>query len=102
MKKKTSIVKQFDQWTIACEKYRFPYLVTMLLLQGNITVPFTLWALYRNGFDKLQVMTILLTTFMVLVANLAAMPTRVTIRIFIFANFIAMCLILFNLFSMPL
>lgn len=86
----------FFQWATDQEFYRLGYLVAMLLFQTCILVPFGLWALTVNGGGSIQLGILVVSSFIVVASNLAALSTKYTIPIFCGVNTLLVIQMIYN------
>lgn len=79
----SSIVTRFFNWCAGQEKNRFGWLGAALAIHGCALTPITLFAIILSGnFIGFWVVA-LVAMGMTLVTNLAAMPTKITIPVFL-------------------
>ncbi len=83
-------ITKFLNWSEEKEPYFIPFLVGMLLIQGNLIVPATVLSIHYTGGGDIQFYVAIVATMSILVSNLAVFPTRKTIPIFVIA--VATCL----------
>jgi hypothetical protein len=79
----TSLLKRFINWCNGQEQYRFGWLAAILSLHGCVLAPLTLFLISMGGMNMVLFAAVIVAMAMTLVTNLAAMPTRVTIPVFI-------------------
>ena len=72
-------------------------MATMLLIQGCVLAPVTLWTIHLSGKSEVMYFLITSLSMAVLVPNLADMPTRITMPIFFVSLFLCVCMNLINL-----
>ncbi len=92
-------ISSFLEWAEAQEFYRLPFLVGMILFQGCVTAPFSLWAMHVAGGGDYQLTAIVLLTFAILTSNLSAQPTKITIPIFTVSTLILLAMTIVNVFT---
>ena len=80
-----SIVKKFINWCTGQEENRLGWLGGILAIHGCVLTPITLFAVILSGTNFALYITTLVAMAMAVVTNLAAMPTRITIPVFIFS-----------------
>ncbi|MEP7375219.1 MAG: hypothetical protein ABI675_17600 [Chitinophagaceae bacterium] len=83
--KKQSIVSRFINWCNGQEKYRFGWLAITLTLHGCVLAPITVLSIALCGNNFVFWGIAIGAIAMPLVVNLAAMPTKVTIPVFVFS-----------------
>ncbi len=79
------------------QNYRLPALVTMIMIHGNITCPLTLWTIHLTGDSSTQFLICTVLTMTIIVTNLAALPTKITIPVFAASTFFLLLMNLYNL-----
>src|SRR6476646_8165572 len=80
----TSVFPKFFKWCAGQEENRLLWLGLALAGHGCILTPLTIFAVILAGTNMVLFMAALVTMAMALVTNLAAMPTKYTIPIFLF------------------
>lgn len=85
------------QWSANLQEQRLPLLAAMLMIHGCITVPLTMVCLNLAGFELVQFSLITLATFAILVTNLAALPTKITIPTYLASSAIHLAVILISI-----
>ncbi len=82
---KKSLFTRFINWCDGQEKYRFGWLGAALATHGCVFTPLTLFAVILSG--NLFIFWVLALTAMgaSLITNLAALPTKITIPVFLFS-----------------
>lgn len=87
-------VKGFAQWCKELESYRYLVLSALLIIQGCILVPATLFSMFyfNVGITGLGVYLTGFTTLAVLVVNIGIAPMK-----WIVSTFIVNCLVLLSL-----
>ena len=83
--KKQSILSRFITWCNVQEKYRFGWLAIIVTVHGCILTPLTVLAIVSGGNNFVFWGIAISAMAMALIANLAAMPTKVTIPVFFFS-----------------
>ena len=91
---KSSLVMRFRAWTDSQENYRLLWLGIGLCGHGCFLTPATVLAVVLAGTNLIFFMTAMATMTMVLVTNLAALPTRITIPIFLLSVLVDLGIIL--------
>ena len=80
---KVSLLSRFMNWSIGQEKNRLLWLGIILALHGCVITPLTVMAVLLAGTHLTLFMIAIVAMGMSLVTNLAAMPTRITIPVFV-------------------
>ena len=80
----TSVFSKFFNWCAGQEENRLLWLGLALAGHGCILTPLTIFAVVLAGTNIVFFMAALVAMAMALVTNLAAMPTKYTIPIFLF------------------
>lgn len=88
-----STQQKFFTWAAGLEEQRLPLLAGMLTVHGCITVPVTMGLLLASGAGLFLLGVMVFTTFAVLVTNLAALPTKITVPTYVFVTAIHLALI---------
>ena len=83
----------FINWCTAQEHNRFVWLGVALAGHGCMLTPLTLAVVLLNGNNLVFFMIAMVAMAMTLVTNLAAMPTKVTIPVFLFSILVDVALI---------
>jgi len=78
-----STQQKFFAWAAGLEAQRLPLLAGMLTVHGCITVPLTMGLLIASGAGLFQLGIMTFATFAMLVTNLAALPTKITIPTYV-------------------
>ena len=90
------MVTNFVRWSDKMQFYRIPTIAAMILFQGCILVPMVLFTMPAAAANiEVPVMTI--STFLIVVLNLADMPTKITIPAFSITTLIAVGMFFFNI-----
>ena len=100
--KKQSIVSKFITWCQAQEKNRFGWLGLILAVHGCVITPITLYIIVMAGNNIAFWGIAMGAMAMSLITNLAALPTKITIPVFVFSLIIDLAIIgtcLFAIFS---
>jgi hypothetical protein len=82
-KEKVSPISRFFSWSANQEKNRLLWLGIILSLHGCILTPLTVMAVLLAGTNLALFVTAIVAMGLSLVTNLAAMPTKITIPVFI-------------------
>ena len=97
--KKQSIVSRFISWCEGQEKYRFGWLGLILAVHGCVITPITLFTILMSG-NNIALWGIAMGAMaMSLITNLAALPTKITIPVFIFSIIVDLAIIGSSLFA---
>ncbi len=97
--KKQSIVSTFFSWCQAQEKNRFGWLGLILAVHGCVITPITLFAIVMTG-NNIALWGIAMGAMGIsLITNLAALPTKITIPVFLFSIIIDLAIIGTSLFA---
>lgn len=88
-----SLVKKFFDWSAGQEKNRFLWLGLILAGHGCVLTPITVMAVLLAGTNMYLFILALVAMGMSLVTNLAAMPTKVTIPVFVLSVIIDISII---------
>jgi hypothetical protein len=91
---KASVFSRFMNWCEGQEKYRFGWLAAALSIHGCALTPITLFAIILAGTNIAFFVLALIAMGMALVTNLAAMPTKVTIPVFLLSIVIDIAIII--------
>ena len=81
----TSVFTKFFKWCTNQEENRLLWLGLALAGHGCILTPLTIFAVVLAGTNLVLFMTAIVAMSMAVVTNLAAMPTKYTIPIFLFS-----------------
>lgn len=79
----TSILAKFINWCEGQEKNRFAWLGAALAGHGCVLTPLTIFAVVSAGNSMALFMVALLAMAIVLITNLAALSTKITIPVFV-------------------
>lgn len=91
-----TIFQSFMIWSNNQQSSRLAFLAAMLMVHGNITAPLALYSMYLADGGLLQLSLITLCSFSILVVNLAALPTKITIPVFVASTLSLLLLIITN------
>ena len=89
--------QKFIHWAAGLQEQRLPILAGMLTVHGCITVPVTMVLMHFAGLEMFQFSLVIIATFSILVTNLAALPTKITVPTFIMANIVHLGVILVSI-----
>jgi hypothetical protein len=89
-----SIITRFTNWCKGQEKNRIGWLGGILAIHGCVITPITLFAIILSGTYFPFYAGALVAIGMVVVTNLAAMPTKITIPVFFFSVLIDIAIII--------
>ena len=79
----SNIFTRFIQWCETQQEKRLSWLGTILALQGCVITPITLFFVTVSGINPVLLSLTICSIVMNLVVNLAAMPTKITVPVFI-------------------
>ena len=82
---KTSVVARFLDWCTGQEEYRYGWLGAAIASHGCIFTPLTMFAIILSGNNIFFWFLAIIAMMMTLVTNLAALPTKYTIPVFLFS-----------------
>ena len=92
-----SALSRFIAWCTDQEKFRFGWLATIIAIHGCVLAPITVLAI-TLGTNHMAYWGMAIGAMAIaLVANLAAMPTKITIPVFFFSVLVDISLIVVNL-----
>lgn len=94
---KTSAMDRFYAWTNRMDYYRLIILAGIILAQGCVTGPFSLWVMNLIGDNVLQMSVFTLSSFAMLTFVLADQPMRRTLPVFFVLTGIQWLITLINL-----
>lgn len=80
---RVSLLSKFFRWSIGQEKNHLLWLGVILTLHGCIITPLTVMAVLLAGTNLALFVIAIVAMGMSLVTNLAAMPTKITIPVFV-------------------
>ena len=92
----SSLIHQFMAWAESKEPVRLTYLAGMLIIHGNITAPLALFSMFLVDGGLFQLIVITVFSFTILVVNLAALPTKITLPVYIASTLAVAALIIIN------
>ena len=79
--------------------YRLGISASLIIIQGCITAPLLMITMsYTFLFNDLQVITVIIGSFSILVTNLSVQPMRITIPTFAISTLLQTIIIIYNLF----
>lgn len=78
-----NIFTRFMQWCGAQEYHRIAWVGIILTSQGCVITPITLFFVVTSGVSALLISLAAISIMMNLVVNLAAMPTKITIPVYV-------------------
>jgi len=88
-----SIVQIFAEWCNSQEKYRIGWLGVIIASHGCLITPVTLVAIVLSGNSIFYWMIAMAAIVICLVTNLAALPAKITIPVFILSILIDLVVI---------
>jgi hypothetical protein len=91
---KISVFKKFMNWCEGQQRNRLLWLGVSLTAHGCILTPITIMAVLLAGTNLVLFVLALVAMGVSLVTNLAALPTKITIPVFIFSILIDIVIIL--------
>ena len=91
---RVSVFKKFITWCEGQEKNRLGWLAGALGAHGCVLTPITMFAVILGGNSIYMWFAAIISMMMVLVTNLAAMPTKYTIPTFVFSVIVDVVIIL--------
>lgn len=91
---KTSVLKKFMNWCEGQQKNRLLWLGVSLTAHGCILTPITIMAVLLAGSNLVLFVLALVAMGVSLVTNLAALPTKITIPVFVFSIVLDIVIIL--------
>jgi len=95
--RRQSAFSRFITWCTDQEKFRFGWVASIITIHGCVLAPITVLAI-TLGTNHMAYWGMAIGAMAVaLVANLAAMPTKITIPVFFFSVLIDIVLIVINL-----
>lgn len=80
---KPSFINQFLSWCAGQDKNRYGWLGAAIASHGCIFTPLTMFAIILSGNNIIFWFLAIIAMMMTLVTNLAAMPTKITIPVFL-------------------
>ena len=91
---KPSIISRFITWTKNQQPNRLLWLGVALVAHGCIITPITISAVIFAGTNLVLFMSAIIAMSLVVVTNLAAMPTKITIPVFFFSILLDIAIII--------
>ena len=91
---KSSLYSKFMNWCTGQEKYRYGWLGAAITSHGCVITPLTMFAIILSGNNIFFWMLAIVAMMMTLVTNLAALPTKYTIPVFLFSILIDVTVII--------
>ena len=95
--KKQSVVSKFIAWCQSEEKNRFGWLGLILASHGCVITPITLFTIFLAGNSIVLWGVAMGAMGIALITNLAALPTKITIPVFVFSLIVDLAIIGINL-----
>jgi hypothetical protein len=80
---RTSLYRRFINWCAGQEEYRFGWLGAALVAHGCLFTPLTMFSLILSGNNIFMWVLAIMAMMMTLVTNLAALPAKITIPVFL-------------------
>ena len=96
---KQSLFSQFITWCKGQEQYRFGWLAVIIAGHGCVLTPVTLLAIVLSGNSIVLWMACMGAMAAALITNLAAMPTKITIPVFLLTVLIDLTIIGYSITS---
>lgn len=93
----TGIISSFFAWAESKEPLRLFYMAAMIMIHANVVIPLVLWSMFAAEAHDIQYLILTVLSFMILVSNLAVMPTKVTISVFALSTIILTVQGIYNL-----
>ena len=94
-----SVIVRFLEWCKNQEENRFLWLGIIVFMHGCVLAPLTLITIYAGGNSMIGWAFVIGAMAMALISNLAAMPTRYTIPIFVLSVLIDVTVMVVSLYS---
>ena len=94
---KVSLIQKFLTWSKNQEEFRFVWLAVILSAHGTLITPLTLFIVMYTGNSMFAFVLAIAAMGISLVANLAALPTKITIPVFFFSVALDLGVIITNL-----
>ena len=91
-----SIFKRFIIWCESQQQNRLSWLAIVITGHGCILTPLTVMAIVLAGINMVTLMLAMVAMTMAMVVNLAALPTKITIPVFVLSIFIDIGVIIFS------
>lgn len=95
--KNQSLFSRFIAWCDGQEKFRFGWVAAILAIHGCVLAPITILAITLGGNHFAFWGVAIGAIAMALIANLAAMPTKITIPVFFLSILIDIVIIASNI-----
>lgn len=95
-----SVFSKFFAWCNRQEKYRFGWVAAILAIQGCVLAPITVLAIAFSGNSMIFWGLLIGGMAASLIANLAAMPTKITIPVFFLSISIDITVIAGSVYAM--
>lgn len=92
-----SVYNQFIEWATGKQSLRLPVLAMMFVIHGCITIPLALLSMNLVDGGVWQVAIIAIGSYSVLVVNLAALSTKITIPVYLASTALILMVVLRNL-----
>ena len=80
-----SLYNRFINWCAGQEEYRYGWLGAALVAHGCLFTTLTMFSLILSGNNIFLWVLAIMAMMMTLVTNLAALPTKITIPVFLFS-----------------
>ncbi len=94
---RVSLYTQFLAWATEKQSLRLPILALMFVIHGCITIPMALLSMNLVDGGIVQVAIVAFGAYSVLVVNLAALSTKITIPVYLISTLLILGLVLRNL-----
>ena len=91
---KTSVISKFMNWCENQDTNRFGWLAAALGAHGCLFTPLTLFAIVLSGNSITLWMVAIVAMIAVLVSNLSAMPTKISIPVFLLSIIIDLAIVI--------
>ena len=91
---KTSLITLFMEWCKEQQPDRLMWLGFAISAHGCVLTPLTIMAVFTAGGNLVMFMMALVAMTMVLVTNLAALPTKITIPVFILSFMVDLVIVI--------
>ena len=91
--KKQASLSRFISWCKSQEKHRLAWLAVIIAGHGCVLTPITLFAIILGGNSMVFWSMAIAAMGMSLITNLAALPTKITIPVFLFSVLIDLAII---------
>lgn len=92
-----SLASQFIAWCKSQEEYRFGWLAVIIALHGCVLTPVTVLLVTLGGNGIVFGIMAISAMAIALITNLAAMPTKITIPVFLFSVLIDVIIVTISL-----